>query len=84
MEPGESYQEATLREVKEEVGLDVTLLKPNQPDWVQDISSSDKQFMILTSAGVLTSDTVHPNKEDIISKWFDCDEALISSLDHIE
>lgn len=70
--------------MKEEVGLDVTLLKPNQPDWVQDLISKDTRFMILTSSAVIDSDRVDNSKEDIISKWFDCDPFLSGTPDHIE
>jgi 8-oxo-dGTP pyrophosphatase MutT (NUDIX family) len=57
---GENYIEATAREVREEVGIDIQLLRPNRPDFVQDIVKPDEyHFIILTSAVVPVSPTVH-------------------------
>ena len=63
--------EATIREVREEVGLEVKLMRENQPDYVQDIIHKN-HYIIITSAGTIVSDVVHSDKENIVSKWFTC------------
>ncbi len=50
--------EATIREVREEVGLEVKLMRENQPDYVQDIIHKN-HYIIITSAGTIVSDVVH-------------------------
>ena len=79
-EIGETYIEACAREVREEVGLDIELLRPHRPDYVREtIEPEQYHFIILSSAAVPTNDIVHPDKENIVSKWFNCgpDPSLI-------
>ena len=72
-EMNENYLQATQREVKEEVGLDVELLRPERPDFAYEMISPEKyHFLILSSAAVLKSEKIHPEKEDIVAKWFTC------------
>lgn len=71
LEPEESYTEATLREVREETGMDVRLLTPNRPDYAQHLKGSTYNYLILTSAAVVVKEN-NPLIEKIKGRWFDC------------
>ena len=72
-EQNETFTEATLREVREETGLDVELLRPRRPDFVKElIAPGQYHFVILSSAAVPKSNHVNLEKEDIVSNWFTC------------
>lgn len=48
------------------------LLRPHQPTYAVEMILPDKQYLILSSAGVLTEAPAATEKEDITSKWFIC------------
>ena len=45
--------DATIREVREEVGLLVELLTPHKPDYVIDFITNDLHFVLLVSSAVV-------------------------------
>ena len=47
--------EATLREVKEETGMDIRLLSEYRPDYVCDRRGKDYHYLLVTSSAVVTS-----------------------------
>ena len=61
---GETYIEASVREIREEVGLDIELLRPDRPDFVREMIQPDQyHFIILTSAAVPSNNIIHKDKE---------------------
>ena len=60
----------------EETGLDVVLLNDENPDYVSEVTSHDKHYIIKTSSGVPVSSKVSTEKENIVSHWFPCGPLL--------
>ena len=57
---GETYLEATAREIREELGLDIELLRPHRPDFVRETIEPDQyHFIILASASVPVNNIIH-------------------------
>ena len=75
--------DATIREVREEVGLDIKLMRENQPDYVNELVTTSNHYIILTSAATLISDKIHLDKENINSRWYTCGRLLDDKNDSI-
>ncbi len=57
---GETYLEATKREIREELGIDIELLRPDRPDFVKETIQPDEyHFIILASAAVPANNIIH-------------------------
>lgn len=69
VEPGESVEQAAIREVKEETGLDIRITR------VVGIYSKPKDNSIaITLAGIATGGTLAPNNEITECRYFKLDE----------
>jgi len=72
IEPGEHYEDALRREVKEEVGLDIEIIKPFTVDeWFPNVKGEQWHIVAIFFECVPTSDviTLGPDHDDF--KWVD-------------
>jgi 8-oxo-dGTP diphosphatase len=77
VEPGETLEQAALRETKEETGLDVTLTELLEQHSFQ----SKKDYVQHTTFLATTKETkVQLSKEHQAFKWFDLDEKLPDTI----
>ena len=58
LELGETYSQATSREVREELGLQVELYDEQRPDYINEIIFNDKQYMIVSTAAYVAEDSI--------------------------
>ncbi len=72
-EPGESFAQATVREVREETGYNVELFSTHRPDYVNEIfTPSGKHYIILASSAVWIPSNENLTSEKITKRWFNC------------
>ena len=67
---GETFEQAALREVKEETGFSVEVLNPTRPDYINYSHLPDKQYIIIVSASALIEGSQIDACEDIPQQWF--------------
>ena len=48
----EQYTDATLREVREETGLEVELISPKRPEYINEAITGDNHYLIIVSSAV--------------------------------
>ena len=71
MEHGETYDQGTIREIREELGLSVELFDNKRPDYVNEQFLKDKHYVILASAGYAAEDAHREKNEELVNKWFE-------------
>ena len=69
-EPFETFQEATMREMREETGIEIDLIGRRRPSQVNEFINEHIHYMILTSFAIPKNDQMITNREDIVTKWF--------------
>jgi ADP-ribose pyrophosphatase YjhB (NUDIX family) len=78
VEPGESVEQAAIREVKEETGLDIRITKV-----VGIYSKPNEHAIAITLEGTATGGTLAPNNEITECRYFKLDE-LPQARDHLQ
>lgn len=73
IEFGETFQEAAVREFREECGWDVELLDAKDPFHAVNSLYKDRQFIVVQALGYLKSDERHES-EDLEGRWFTHEE----------
>ena len=55
---GETYLEASVREIREEVGLEIELLRPHRPDFVREMIQPDEYHFICPMFAAVPSNKI--------------------------
>lgn len=67
----ETFQEATIREVREETGFEIDIIDKNRPDYVKDqIQEGKYHYLLVASSAVV----VKEGDPVIEGRWFNYEE----------
>ncbi len=77
--PEETVLEATKREVKEETGYNVEVIRPQRPDYLNEIIRGEKHYIIVSSAGYVVGEWQQPVEKNNY-QWFECLPSLDSKI----
>lgn len=82
VQPGETYEEAAVRELKEEAGIEANDLQPQKSFFIDDWRYKSETNKITTFLYVVTGweGTIAPDDDIEELKWFDIDEELVNEV----
>jgi len=82
LELQETHSEATVREIKEELGLTLRLFNPQQVDYINYQVHKSTLYMVLVSCGFVDENELpETGSESLVSRWFEYEREFQRGLD---